>query len=45
MDALRLHPKDRDAKFNIEIIDRLQGVPEQAAPGGSPQPGQSQQPG
>lgn len=50
MDALRLDPKDRDAKFNIEIIDRLQGVPEPAAPGGSPQPGerqpgQSQQPG
>lgn len=48
MDALRLDPKDRDAKFNIEIIDRLQGVPEPAAPGGSPQPGEpgrSQQPG
>lgn len=48
-DALRLRPRDRDAKFNIEIIDRLLGVTElqpegegQPAPSGRPTTGESQ---
>jgi Ca-activated chloride channel family protein len=52
VEALRLDPTDRDAKFNIEVIDRILGLlapqaPTTPQPGssGSPQPGQSQQPG
>ncbi len=37
-DALRLDPNDRDAKFNIEVIDRMQAAQGQ----GQPQPGQPQ---
>jgi len=50
-DALRADPTDRDSKFNIEVIDRLQGrVPDgqdgrQGQPGASAQPGQPGQPG
>jgi tetratricopeptide (TPR) repeat protein len=36
-DALRLDPRDRDAKFNIEVIDRMLGI--------QPPPQQQQQPG
>ena len=55
-DALRADPTDRDSKFNIEVIDRLQwrvaggqdggqqGQPGQQ-PGSSPAPGPGQQPG
>ncbi len=43
-DALRADPTDRDSKFNIEVIDRLQGRVEGGQDGGQPgQPGQ--QPG
>lgn len=48
-DALRADPTDRDAKFNIEVIDRIQterraARPQPGQPGGAPQqPGQ--QPG
>jgi len=45
-DALRLDPRDRDAKFNIEVIDRLLG--RTLAPQGEigqPQPGESGPPG
>lgn len=47
-EALRADPSDRDSKFNIEVIDRLQGRvtggPDAAQPG--QQPGQQgQQPG
>jgi Ca-activated chloride channel homolog len=52
VEALRLDPTDRDAKFNVEVIDKILGllapqVPNSTAqPGqGTPQPGQSQQPG
>jgi Ca-activated chloride channel family protein len=52
VEALRLDPNDRDAKFNVEVIDRILGrLPSQTANAtGSPgqrtqQPGQSQQPG
>jgi len=49
-DALRADPTDRDAKFNIEVIDRLQAAlrsNDQGQPGQGPQqPGQGpQQPG
>ncbi len=40
-DVLRLDPRDRDAKFNIEIIDRMLGVNE-PQPGDQGQPGQPQ---
>lgn len=50
VEVLRLDPNDRDAKFNIEVIDRIlrelapQGDPS-AQPGpGSPAPGQQSQP-
>ncbi len=49
-EALRLDPTDRDAKFNLEIVQRLltgrpaqtgqQQGPGQAQPGSSPNPGQ-----
>jgi Ca-activated chloride channel family protein len=52
VEALRLDSNDRDAKFNIEVIDRILGllapqVPRATAqPGqGTPPPGASQQPG
>ena len=38
VEALRLNPNDRDAKFNIEVIDRLLDASE-------PQPGLGNQPG
>ncbi len=50
-DALRADPSDRDSKFNIEVIDRLQGRVGAGQDGGQPgQPGQQpgqpgQQPG
>ena len=50
VEALRLDPNDRDAKFNIEVIDRILGqvpsrqAPPTSSPGASPRPGQ-QQPG
>lgn len=53
VEALRLDPNDRDAKFNVEVIDRIlallppQVPPATTQPGqGTPPPGQqSQQPG
>ncbi len=42
-DALRIDPNDRDAKFNIEVIDRA--ILATQAPSGQPQPGQSGPPG
>ena len=52
VEALRLDPNDRDAKFNIEVIDKILGllrpqVPDPTGqPGqGTPPPGSSQQPG
>lgn len=52
VEVLRLDPNDRDAKFNIEVIDRIlseldpQGDPSTQPGQGSPQPGQgSPQPG
>jgi Ca-activated chloride channel homolog len=51
IEALRLDPNDRDAKFNVEIIDRILGALRQQVPNAtaSPSPntqapGQSQQP-
>lgn len=51
-DALRVDPTDRDSKFAIEVIDRLQGRVQagdpaagQGQPGRSGPPGQSAQPG
>lgn len=45
-DALRADPTDRDSKFNIEVIDRLQGRTQGGQDGGpQPQPGASGQPG
>lgn len=41
-EALRLDPKDRDAKFNLELVDRMiaaRSAGQQAQPGGSPSPG------
>jgi Ca-activated chloride channel family protein len=47
MEALRLDPTDRDAKFNIEIIDRLLRTVEQTRPKpqGSPPASAQPQPG
>ena len=50
VEALRLDPNDRDAKFNIEVIDRILGQlpPQKTAPTGSPAPTEApgqQQPG
>jgi Ca-activated chloride channel family protein len=52
VEALRLDPNDRDAKFNIEVIDRILGLLAPQVPrattqpgGGTPPPGGSQQPG
>jgi Ca-activated chloride channel homolog len=52
VEALRLDPSDRDAKFNIEVIDRILGllapqVPEATGQPGqrTPPPGGSQRPG
>jgi Ca-activated chloride channel family protein len=50
VEALRLDPNDRDAKFNIEVIDKILAllrpqVPDPTSPGqGTPTPGTSQQP-
>jgi Ca-activated chloride channel family protein len=43
-DALRADPRDRDAKFNIEVIDRMLGISQELPSGGPPQPGESGQP-
>jgi Ca-activated chloride channel homolog len=43
-DALRIDPTDRDAKFNIEVIDRAIEVTEERSGEGQPQPGQSGRP-
>jgi len=50
VEALRNDPNDRDAKFNIEIIDRILGrIPSQknptSSPGASTEPPGRQQPG
>jgi Ca-activated chloride channel family protein len=51
VEVLRLDPNDRDAKFNIEVIDRIlaelapQTDPSTQPGQGSPPPGQSQPPG
>jgi Ca-activated chloride channel family protein len=52
LEALRLDSNDRDAKFNIEVIDRILGLLAPHAPEATTQPGQrtpppggSQQPG
>ena len=45
VEALKVDPTDRDAKFNVEVIDRLFAQLEPAQQQGTPQPGQSQQPG
>ena len=50
VEALRNDPNDRDAKFNIEIIDRILGqIPSQknptSSPGASTEPPGQQQPG
>ena len=52
VETLRLDPNDRDAKFNIEVIDRILGLLKPQVPTatgsprpGTPLPGQSQQPG
>ena len=44
VEALRLDPTDRDAKFNIELIDRLLRTLEQTAPKPKTSPGASPQP-
>jgi Ca-activated chloride channel homolog len=44
MEALRLDPTDRDAKFNIEIINRLLGTVEQTRPNPQASPPASAQP-
>jgi Ca-activated chloride channel family protein len=41
-EALRLEPTDRDAKFNLELIQRL--LDARLTPRGNPQPGQSGSP-
>ena len=40
VEALRLDPNDRDAKFNVEVIDRILGLlpPQKKAPSSSPGP-------
>jgi Ca-activated chloride channel homolog len=52
VETLRLDPNDRDAKFNIEVIDKIlellrPQLPEATSPPGqrTPAPGTSQQPG
>jgi Ca-activated chloride channel homolog len=53
VEALRLDPNDRDAKFNVEVIDRILKLLAPQVPAATPQPGQgtpppgqqSQQPG
>jgi len=47
-EALRLDPKDRDAKFNLELVDRMiaaRSAAQTPLPGGSPAPGTSNAPG
>jgi Ca-activated chloride channel family protein len=50
VEALRLDPTDRDAKFNIEVIDKILALRPQvpdprAQPGQTPPPGQQAPPG
>jgi Ca-activated chloride channel homolog len=47
-EALRLDPSDRDAKFNLELVDRMiaaRSAAQVPLPGGSPAPGASNAPG
>jgi len=47
-EALRLDPNDRDAKFNLELVDRMiaaRSAAQTPVPGGSPAPGASNAPG
>lgn len=44
VEALRLNSNDRDAKFNIEVIDRILGLLASQAPQPSSQPGQGSPP-
>ena len=47
-EALRLDPNDRDAKFNLELVDRMiaaRSAAQDPQPGGSPSPGASNVPG
>ena len=47
-EALRLDPRDRDAKFNLELVDRMiaaRSAAQTPLPGGSPAPGASNAPG
>ncbi len=52
VETLRLDPSDRDAKFNVEVIDRILGLQRPQVPNATgtpgqrtPPPGQSQPPG
>jgi len=40
--ALKLNPSDVDAKFNLEVVQRLLNARQQPSPSPSPQPGQPQ---
>jgi Ca-activated chloride channel family protein len=47
-EALRLDPSDRDAKFNLELVDRMiaaRSAAQVPLPGGNPAPGASDAPG
>ena len=47
-ESLRLDPNDRDAKFNLELVDRMiaaRSAAQVPLPGGSPAPGASNAPG
>ena len=44
VEALRLDSNDRDAKFNIEVIDRILGLLGKQSPDATPQPGQQRTP-
>ena len=45
VETLRLHPNDRDAKFNIEVIDRILGLLKPQIPEATGQPAQRTPPG
>jgi tetratricopeptide (TPR) repeat protein len=44
VEALRLDPNDRDAKFNVEVIDRILGAVRSQRPAASSSPGASTAP-